>query len=102
MNVANRSNRRRASFYAATVDPALDDDVRLRLKLQVAFFGIAAVLVLHRALDVGGVRVVAFYQVGVVAVHRADEFRQRPDNSRRQTASESRGSGGELNREIAQ
>ena len=101
MNLADRSDRRRATFYAALVDPALHGDVRPCFKLQVALFGIAAVVVLHRTLDVDRVRVVPFDQVGVVAVHRADEVRQRPDDSWRQTAPESRRRGGELDREIA-
>jgi hypothetical protein len=81
MNLADRSDRRHATFYAALVDPALYGDVRLRLKLQVPFFRIPTLVVLHRTLDVDRVCVVTFNQVGVVAVHRADEFRKRPDNS---------------------
>jgi hypothetical protein len=71
----------RPPFEPPAINPPLDGDVCPRLDLQVALSCILAVVVLQGALNVHGVRIVSFNQVGVVAVHRADEFRKRPDNS---------------------
>ena len=42
-----------------------------RFELQIAFCGIVAEIILQGSLDIDGMRVVAFDQVAVIAVHRA-------------------------------
>ena len=66
-----------AAFEAARVDPVLDGDMRLGFELEVALFGVLAVVALERALDIDRVRVVALDQVAVVAVHRPHEIGER-------------------------
>ena len=78
-----------AAFEAAAVDPALDVDMRFGLQLEIAFFGVLAVVALEGALDLDRVGVVAFDQVAVVAVHRAHEIGERGQQALRQRAAES-------------
>lgn len=54
---------------ASTIDPALDRDMRSRLKLKIALLGVMAVVALERALDVDRMGLVPFDQVAVIAVH---------------------------------
>src|SRR5580704_7255858 len=66
-----------AAPESPTVDPFLHSDVRLGFHLQVALAGILAVIVLERPLDVYGVRVMPFNEVGVVAVHGPHKVGER-------------------------
>ena len=77
-----------AAFEASGVDPALDVDMRFGFQLEVALFGVLAVVALEGALDVDRVGVVAFNQVAVVAVHRAHEIGERGQQAFRQGAPE--------------
>src|SRR5260370_32809089 len=78
----------KTAFEAAAVNPFLYQDVRLGFKLQVTLAGVFAVVVLERPLDVHGMRVVSFDQVGVVAVHRTDQAGKRGRQGREQAAAE--------------
>ena len=62
---------------SAAVDPFLDGDVRFGFELEVALFGVVAVIALEGALDIDRVRVVPFDQIAVVAIHRAHEVGER-------------------------
>ena len=66
-----------AAVKPAVVDPLLDGDMRPGFKLQIALFGIVAVVVLEGALDIDRVGVVPLDQVAVVAVHRPHEIGER-------------------------
>lgn len=66
-----------ATLEAPAINPPLDGDVCLGFDLLVALSCILAVVVLKRALDVHGVRIVSFNEIGVVAVHRPDEVCER-------------------------
>ena len=70
--------------------------------LQVALAAILAVVVLERPLDVHRVRVVAFDEVGIVAVHRAHQVGKRSKQGRGQTAAEAGGLLGELQRKVGE
>ena len=78
-----------AAFETAGIDPLLDGDMRFCFLLEVARFGVLAVVVLKGALDINGVRVVAFDQVAVVAIHRAHEVGERSQQAFGQGAAES-------------
>ena len=60
--------------------------VRFRFELQIAFIGIFAIVVVQRALDINGVRVMSFDQIAVVAVHRPHEIGKRGRKALRQAA----------------
>jgi hypothetical protein len=103
VNLANAfSSDGEAGFQSPAVDPLLRSDVCMRFELQVAFSGVFAVVVLERPLDVDGVRVVPFNQVGVVAVHRTDEVRERSEKGRGQAAAEAGGFLSKVEREIGE
>ena len=68
--------------------------------LQVALAGVLAVVILERPFDVHRVRVVAFDEVGVVAVHRAHQVGERGQEGRGQTAAEACGLLGKLQRKV--
>lgn len=65
------------SFKATAIDPLLDGDMRPGLKLEVAFFGVRTVVLLHGALDIDRVGVMPLDQIAVVTVHRPDQIRER-------------------------
>ena len=77
VDFADGVGRDGAALEAAAVDPLLDVDVRFGLELEVALLGVLAVVALEGALDIDRVRVVAFDQVAVVAVHRPHEIGER-------------------------
>ncbi len=77
----------------AFVDPALGGDVRFGLFLQIAFFLVLAVVSSKRSFDIDWVRVVAFNEVAVIAVHRAHDIADGCDHAVGQAGSEL-GSGG--------
>lgn len=89
MGFREAGNRHRAILQAAAVDPFLDFDMGLRLKLEIALFGLGAVVALERAFDVNRMDVVPLDQVAVVAVHRADERGEPHQHAVRQAAPES-------------
>ena len=64
--------------------------MRLGFELQVAFFGVVAVVTLEGALDIDGVRIVAFDQIAVVAIHRTHEIGEGGQTDFRATSAESR------------
>ena len=72
----DRCGCRRRALEPAGVDPLLDGEMGLGLKLEVALLGVFAVVTLERALDVDRVGVVTFDQVALVAVHRPHEVGQ--------------------------
>src|SRR5271165_2462917 len=65
VNFADAIGRHGPTVQMTGVDPALDGNMRLRLKLEIALLGIGAKVVLQRALDIDRVRVVAFDQIAV-------------------------------------
>jgi hypothetical protein len=72
VNLGNaRSRDGGVACESAGINPLLHCDVRLGFDLQVSLAPVLAVVVLKRAFDVHGVRIVALNEVGVVAVHRA-------------------------------
>ena len=89
-----------AAFQAAVVDPVLDVDMRFGLQLEVAFFGVLAVVALEGALDIDRVGVVPFDQVAVVAVHRPHEIGERGQQAFGQGAAEAGALLRQLQREI--
>ncbi len=68
------------------VDPALNGDVSLGLKLEAALMGIRAVVVLQRSFDIDRVRIVPLDQVAVVAIHGTHQIGERSDNPLGQAA----------------
>ena len=64
-----------AALQAARVDPLLDRDVRLGFELQVARFGVIAVVTREGALDVDGMRGMAFDDVATPPSVRAGRGR---------------------------
>ena len=62
--------------------------MRFGFQLEVAFFGVLAIVAFEGALDVDWMGVVAFNQVAVVAVHRAHEIGERGQQALRQGAPE--------------
>ena len=89
-----------AAFEAAGVDPALDVDMRLGFELEIALFGVLAVVALEGAFDLDRVGVVAFDQVAVVAVHRPHEIGERGQQALGQGAPEAGALLRQLQREI--
>ena len=75
-------------------------DMRFGFELEVAFFGVLAVVALEGALDIDRVGVVAFDQVAVVAVHRPHEIGERGQQALRQGAPEAGALLRQLQREI--
>lgn len=73
----------------AGVDPLLDGDVGGCFALEIALVGVGAEVVVEGAFDVDGVGVAAFDEVGVVAVHRADEVGEGGEEGRGEAAFES-------------
>ena len=74
MDLAYTGGGGRAGVQTALVDPFLDGDMSFGLELEIAFFGIVAVIALEGALDVDGVRIVSFDEIAVIAVHRTHEI----------------------------
>ena len=74
--------------------------MRLGFQLEVALFGVLAVVALEGAFDIDRVGVVAFDEVAVVAVHRPHEIGERSQQALRQGAPESRALLRQLQREI--
>lgn len=71
VNLANCLNcKSKSTFEHAAVDPLLHGNVRLGFELEIALACILAIVILERALDVDRVCIVAFDEVGIVAVHR--------------------------------
>jgi hypothetical protein len=101
MNVADAFCRHGVAVQTATIDPTLDGDMRLRLKLEIALFRISAVVVLERPLDIDRVRVVAFDEIAVVAIHRSDEIGERPDDAGWKATAKARRLGGEIDRKVS-
>ena len=77
-----------AVLEPALVDPALDGDMGVGLKLEVALLRVAAIVVFEGALDIDRVRIVALDQVRVVAVHRPHEGCERGEEARGKAAAE--------------
>jgi hypothetical protein len=102
VDLADRACGDGASVQAAGIDPLLDGDMRLRFELEVALFGVAAIVAFQRTLDIDWVRVVAFDQVAVVAVHRTHERRKGGQQAFRQRAAETGATLGQFKRKIGQ
>ncbi len=81
MNLANPCSSGCASAQSAAINPPLYLDMRFGFELQISFSQIRAVVVLQRSFDVDRMGIVAFDQIAVVAIHRADQIRQRSHNS---------------------
>src|SRR5262249_23072173 len=82
VNLDDCGDRGRASPEPALINPALNSNVRYCLLLEVALFGVATLLAeVEGPLDVDGMRVVAFDQIGIVAVHLPREAGQRLDQA---------------------
>ena len=77
MDFADAFGRDGAALQTSIINPFLNGDMRFRLKLEVAFGGVLAVVVFQGALDVDRVGVVSFNKVAVVAVHRPHEIGER-------------------------
>ena len=88
MNFAKAFGRCRAAIKPAFINPFLNVDMGAGFQLQIALFGIGAVICFQRPLDIDRVRIMAFDQVAVVTVHRSHEIRQRAHNGVRQAGSE--------------
>jgi len=78
-----------AAFQSSVVDPSLDGYVSPRFDLQVSFMRVRTILVSQSALDVHRMRVVAFDQVGIIAVHRPDQLGERFQDTGGQARSKS-------------
>ncbi|VVS97004.1 hypothetical protein SPHINGO391_120027 [Sphingomonas aurantiaca] len=74
--------------------------MRSRFQLEVALGRVGAEVVLQRAFDIDGVRVVPFDKVAVVAVHCPDEVGEPGPHGGRQAAAERGRFGGRLECEI--
>jgi len=74
--------------------------MRFRFELQIALARVLAVVVLQRALDVDRVGVVPLNQIGVVAVHRANQIGQGCDERAWKAAPKPRRFLREIEREI--
>jgi hypothetical protein len=69
MNLYDCGDGRRASPKPSLIDPALDSNVGYGLLLEVALLRVATLFAEEGPLDVDGMGVVAFDQIGVVAIH---------------------------------
>jgi hypothetical protein len=67
MDLAKAFSGYGTSTQAARIDPALDADVRLGFELQIPLPRIVAVVVVERAFDVDGMRIVPLDEIAVVA-----------------------------------
>jgi hypothetical protein len=70
-------DRRRRDWrfrHAIFIDPFLNGDMCLGLKLEVSLSRIGAVVALHRAFDVDRMGVMPLDEIAVVAVHRPHEI----------------------------
>ena len=70
----------------------LDFNVRSSLLLKMPFLSSFGILAPHRSLDVDGVSIVPFYEVGVVAVDSLQEVHHCGDGVRVQRSANSVGS----------
>ena len=61
------------SCEAAFIDPVLDGDMRLRLKLQVPLSPVLAIVIAERPLYIDRMRVMALNEVRVRAIHCANK-----------------------------
>ena len=103
MDFHELARRRGAALDPAVVDPFLDCNMGLGLKLETAHFRLGAVVTLQRAFDIDDwVSIVSLDQVAVVTVHRPEERRKRCVYTLRQTAGETRRSRGQFNGEVSQ
>ena len=96
------AGRRGATLEPAGVNPLLDCDMGFGFELEIALFGLGAVVALQCTLDIDGVCVVALDQVAVVAVHCPDESCERGVHTRWQASAEARGPRGQLDGEVGQ
>jgi hypothetical protein len=86
MDLADRGLRRGPSGDSARIDPGLDIHVGAGFELQVSFGWILAVVVSERPLDIDRMRIVAFDEIAVVAVHRANQVGKPRHDPGRETA----------------
>ena len=87
---------------SAPVDPELHFDMRPCFQLQVAPYRIVAVIARQGPLDVDRMRVMAFDQIAVIAVHRPDQVGKGRGQRRRQAPAEALGFRGQFQSEIVQ
>jgi len=78
-----------AAAQAAGVYPLLNGDMRPGFALQIALFGVRAVLVSQGPFDLYRMGVVAFDEVAVVAVHCSNQIGQGLENPDREASAES-------------
>ena len=102
MDFADSRGCERAALQATPIDPRLDGDVRPRFKLQIAFAGVVAVVVVQRPFDIHRVGVVPLDEVGVVAVHGPHQIGQRRQQAGGQRAAQAGGFLGQFERQIGQ
>jgi hypothetical protein len=76
--------------------------MRFGLKLKIALLPVLAVVFFKGAFDIDRMSFVALDEVAVIAIHRANEVRERSPHGLRQTAPEPRGLGGKLDRQVHQ
>jgi hypothetical protein len=100
VNLADALRSGGPPVQATLIDPLLDGDVGSRLQLQFALFGLGAVVVPERALDIDRVRIVPLDQVAVVAVHRPHETGEGADHAVRQAVAQARRPGRQLDRKV--
>jgi len=82
------------------IDPALDGNVSQGLHLQITPAGIPAVVLVESTLDIDGMGIVAFDEVGVVAVYGAHEAGERGKEAGWQAPVEAGGFLGEIESQI--
>jgi len=85
VNLADALLAECTTLQAAVIDPALHGDMGLGFELEVAFLGVVAVILFQGALDIDRVRIMAFNQVAVVAVHGPHEIGQGGEHAFGQT-----------------
>jgi len=70
-----------AILQPAMIDPLLNRDMRPGLKLEITFRFVLTVVIFERSLNVYRMSIVAFNEIGVIAIHRTDQFRERPQQT---------------------
>ena len=86
MDLADCSLRRSSSGDSVCVDPGLNLYVRPGFELPVSFGKILAVVATQSPFDIDRMRIVAFDEVAVVAVHRPYQVGDGGHDPRREAA----------------
>jgi hypothetical protein len=89
MNLLDACDGYATVFQSTGIDPSLNGDMRLRFELKISLARVAAIVVVECPLDVDGMRIVAFDQIAVVAIHGPYQVPERCAHTVRQAAPKS-------------